>query len=105
MSADESSGSANSSAAPHFFHIELLRPAASSGDLRILEPLWRAAERYVRFAFGRLDPDPAEHRRRAAVHADIIDTFRTRDARAVRRSVLHHLDENERIAREGIPTA
>jgi DNA-binding GntR family transcriptional regulator len=102
MFADESLGIDDIYDAHHFFHIELLRPAASSWDLRILETLWRAAERYVRFAFGRLDPDPAEHRRRAAVHADIIDSFRSRDARAVRRAVLHHLAENEEIAMEAI---
>ena len=102
MFADESLGIDDIYDAHHFFHTELLRPAATSWDLRILETLWRAAERYVRVAFGRLDPDPAEHRRRAAVHADIIDTFRMRDARAVRRSVLHHLDENEQIAMEAI---
>ena len=102
MFADESLGIDDIYDAHHFFHTELLRPAASSWDLRILETLWRAAERYVRFAFGRLDPDPAEHRRRAAVHADIIDTFKSREARAVRRAVLHHLGENEQIAMEAI---
>ena len=90
--------------AHHDFHTELLRPAATAWDLRILDTLWRAAERYVRVAFGRLDPDPAEHRRRAAVHGDILDTFRSRDARAVRRAVLHHLEENEQIAKSAIPS-
>ena len=101
--ADESLGIDDIYDAHHDFHTELLRPAATAWDLRILDTLWRAAERYVRVAFGRLDPDPAEHRRRAAVHTDILDTFRTRDARAVRRSVLHHLDENEQIAKSAIP--
>jgi DNA-binding GntR family transcriptional regulator len=102
--ADESLGIDDIYDAHHDFHTELLRPAATAWDLRILDTLWRAAERYVRVAFGRLDPDPAEHRRRAAVHTDILDTFRTRDARAVRRAVLHHLDENEQIAKSAIPS-
>jgi DNA-binding GntR family transcriptional regulator len=102
MFADESLGIDDIYDAHHIFHRELLRPAASAWDLRTLDTLWRAAERYVRVAFGRLDPDPAEHRRRAAVHADVLDAFRTGDARAVRRSVLHHLTENERIALEAI---
>jgi len=104
MFADESLGIDDIYDAHHDFHTELLRPAATAWDLRILDTLWRAAERYVRVAFGRLDPDPAEHRRRAAVHTDILDTFRSRDARAVRRAVLHHLDENEDIARTAIPS-
>ena len=101
--ADESLGIDDIYDAHHDFHTELLRPAATAWDLRILDTLWRAAERYVRVAFGRLDPDPAEHRRRAAVHTDIVDTFRKRDARAVRRAVLHHLDDNEQIAKSAIP--
>ena len=79
MFADESLGIDDIYDAHHFFHTELLRPAASSWDLRILETLWRAA-----------------------VHADIIDTFKSREARAVRRAVLHHLGENEQIAMEAI---
>ena len=102
MFADESLGIDDIYDAHHDFHTELLRPAATAWDLRILDTLWRAAERYVRVAFGRLDPDPAEHRRRAAVHTDILDTFRSRDSRAVRRAVLHHLDENEQIAKSAI---
>jgi len=102
MFADESLGIDDIYDAHHDFHTELLRPAATPWDLRILDTLWRAAERYVRVAFGRLDPDPAEHRRRAVVHTDILDTFRSRDARAVRRTVLHHLDENEQIAKSAI---
>ena len=100
--ADESLGVDDIYDAHHYFHTELLRPAATSWDLRVLDTLWRAAERYVRVAFGRLDPDPAEHRRRAAVHADILDTFQSRDGRAVRRAIVHHLAENERIAMEAI---
>jgi DNA-binding GntR family transcriptional regulator len=102
MFGDESLGVDDIYDVHHVFHRELLAPAATAWDLRILEMLWRAAERYVRVAFGRLDPDPAEHRRRAVVHADILDTFRSRDPRAVRRAIRHHLEENERIALEGI---
>jgi DNA-binding GntR family transcriptional regulator len=91
--------------AHHIFHRELLVPAATAWDIRTLETLWRAAERYIRVAFGRLDSDPQEHRRRGAVHGDILDTFRTRDKRAVRRAITAHLDENEQIALEGIAAA
>jgi DNA-binding GntR family transcriptional regulator len=84
--------------AHHAFHLELLRPAATVWHLRILEILWRAAERYIRVAFGELDPDPAEHRRRSHAHGELLIAFRSGDARAVRRAWLAHLDENEQIA-------
>lgn len=91
--------------AHHLFHRELLRPAATTWDLRVLDSLWRAAERYVRIAFRRFDPDPGEHARRASVHAEVLDTFRSRDARAVRNVIHEHLDGNERMALKAIRPA
>ena len=85
--------------AHHTFHMELLRPAATAWDLRTLEGLWHAGERYVRLAFGGLDTDPAEHRRREDVHAELLETFRRGNQEHVAQAVLHHLDDNERIAR------
>src|SRR2546423_3987202 len=66
MFADESLGIDDIYDAHHFFHIELLRPAASSWDLRILEMLWRAAGRYARAALRPLHPPPRAHPPRAA---------------------------------------
>lgn len=84
------------------FHLALLRPAATTWDLRVLETLWHAAERYVRVGFGRLDPLPSEHKRRGEAHQSVLDAFRRRDADAARQAVQRHLDENERIAREAL---
>jgi DNA-binding GntR family transcriptional regulator len=84
------------------FHLALLGPAATAWDLRILETLWNAAERYVRIGFGRLDPVPAEHSRRGIAHQELLDAFRSRDVGAVQQAVLRHLDDNERIARRAI---
>jgi DNA-binding GntR family transcriptional regulator len=66
--------------------------------MRVLKTLWRAAERYIRIGFGRLDPDPAEHSRRERSHHDLVDTFRTRDPDAVAHAMHQHLDHNEHIA-------
>jgi DNA-binding GntR family transcriptional regulator len=84
--------------AHHAFHLALLKPAATEWDTRILGTLWRAAERYIRIGFGRLDPSPSEHGRREHAHHDLIDIFRTRDSDAVRQGVHDHLDHNEQIA-------
>ncbi len=84
--------------AHHAFHLALLKPAATDWDTRILGTLWRAAERYIRIGFGRLDPDPREHGRREHAHHELIDVFRSRDADAVRQGVHDHLDHNEQIA-------
>jgi hypothetical protein len=41
--------------------LELFRPAATEWDIRTLETLWHASERYVRLAFSGLDASPDEH--------------------------------------------
>jgi DNA-binding GntR family transcriptional regulator len=100
--ADERLGIDEIYEAHHNFHLELLRPAATSWDIQTLENLWHAAERYIRLAFSDLDAKPKEHDRRQHAHHDLIDTFRSRDPKAVAASVLHHLDENEKIAQRAI---
>lgn len=84
--------------AHHIFHLALLAPAATDWDVRILGTLWRAAERYIRVGFGRLDSTPSEHGRREHAHLDLLNTFRTRDPDAVARGVHDHLAHNEQIA-------
>ena len=82
----------------HRFHMALLAPASSDWDMRVLKTLWRAAERYIRIGFGRLDPEPAEHSRRERSHHDLVGTFRTRDPDAVAHAMHQHLNHNEHIA-------
>ena len=84
--------------AHHEFHLALLAPAATSWDLRILSTLWRASERYIRIGWGRLDPDPDEHRRREAHHRELVAAFRQRDPETAARAVHQHLSRNEQTA-------
>lgn len=86
-------------------HLRLLAPAATAWDLRTLDALWHAAERYVRLAFGARDDRGDEHDRRSHTHVDLVTVFRTRDAPEVERLVRHHLHDNEVIAREAIAPA
>jgi DNA-binding GntR family transcriptional regulator len=88
--------------AHHQFHLELLQPAATAWDLRILEGLWHAAERYIRLAFLNLDADPREHHRREHAHAALLETFRLGDPERVSLAVVHHLDDNEIIAQKAL---
>ena len=82
----------------HAFHLALIAPAATSWDVRILMTLWRAAERYIRIGFGRLDPDPNEHHRREHAHVDLVAAFRRRDPDVAAKAVNEHLEHNESIA-------
>jgi DNA-binding GntR family transcriptional regulator len=84
------------------FHMALLAPAATEWDTRTLTTLWRAAERYIRIGFGRLDPEPAEHDRREHSHHQLVDVFRSRDAQAVDAAMHEHLEHNESIAKRAL---
>lgn len=88
--------------AHHTFHLELLRPAATEWDLRTLEGLWHAGERYVRLAFSALDNQPDEHRRRKRVHAALLEVFRRGDPDQVADAVLEHLNDNEELAQQAL---
>jgi DNA-binding GntR family transcriptional regulator len=88
--------------AHHAFHMALFAPAATAWDVRILMTLWRAAERYIRIGFGRLDPDPDEHQRREHAHVDLIAAFRRRDPDAAADAVNTHLTHNETIAHHAL---
>jgi DNA-binding GntR family transcriptional regulator len=93
-------------------HRELLRallgPAATTWDLRTLNMLWHATERYLRFGFDQRDhaavgagsPDESL----GAAQVDLIRAFRGRDPREVKAAMLHHIDWAERIACQGITT-
>ena len=54
------------------FHLELLRPAATPWDLRTLQMLWDAGDRYVRHAFDKGSAQPDEPTRRVEVHQALL---------------------------------
>lgn len=82
----------------HDFHAGLLAPAATTWDMRVLNSLWRAAERYIRIGFSKVDPEPGENVRRRHAHETLLDTFRRRDPDAVAEAILEHLTRNEETA-------
>jgi DNA-binding GntR family transcriptional regulator len=99
---DEESGIDAMYQAHHDLHLRLLAPAATAWDLRTLENLWHAGDRYVRLAFGARDDRSDEHRRREHAHMQLIEGYRTRSPEHVRALVRRHLEDNEAIAREAI---
>lgn len=88
--------------AHHEFHLRLLAPAATEWDVRILNTLWRAAERYIRIGFGKLDPQPAEHPRREHAHGELLTAFRRRDPAVVSAAITKHLEHNEVLAQKAL---
>jgi DNA-binding GntR family transcriptional regulator len=55
--------------------------------------------------FGAATTGVEEHRHWSSAHAELLESFRARDVRGVRRSVRDHLAANERTLLEGIGAA
>lgn len=79
-------------------HAELLTPAATSWELRVLDILWNASERYMRIGFGRLALNPDEHQRQNTAQQMLIDAFRSRDPEAARQAICAHLTFDQQLA-------
>lgn len=75
-------------------HTALIRPAASRWDLRLLGPLWDAAERYSRLVFDPVEwtDETAAERRHA--HQDLVAAGCSDDPRKVENELRHHLESN-----------
>ncbi len=75
------------------FHLLLLRPAASEWDLRVLEYLWHANDRYVRILF---DPDDSSRQDELfRSHTVLLDAARQRSPELLQQTLLQHLIDVE----------
>ncbi|BAH51563.1 putative GntR family transcriptional regulator [Rhodococcus opacus B4] len=76
------------------FHTALISPAANEWDLRVLEPLWDAAERYIRIVF---EPFEAAHvtvEQRERIHDELVTAAESRDPEQIRDELRRHLELN-----------
>ena len=80
----------------------LLGPAATGWDLRMLQMLWRATERYLRVGFDLLDPIAIDF---ATARYDLVAGYRAKDPKAARDAMLRHVDWNEGIAHRSLAAA
>lgn len=84
------------------FHVALLRPAATTWDMRTLEMLWDAGERYVRHSFDKLVFSPVEPQRRSDAHRELLRAMTSGDSLVASAAMHEHLLRNEKIAIRGI---
>ena len=82
------------------FHLDLLRPASSSWDVRVLELLWGASERYARLAFADSLLEPTAAGRQA--HRALLDAVRSRSSARLRKQLRAHLEADEATVLEGM---
>jgi DNA-binding GntR family transcriptional regulator len=88
----------------HAFHLDLVRPAATTWDLRILERLWRALERYFRvgYARGNDGADGVPQRWDDRAQRSVLAAHRCGDPDAVRQVTLRNIDHYEQVAERGL---
>jgi DNA-binding GntR family transcriptional regulator len=86
----------------HNLHVDLVRPAATAWDLRILERLWRALERYVRVGYDRIEEETGSRPYDPRPASDLVAAYRCGDAEAVRQAAVRNIDAHERIAEGGL---
>jgi DNA-binding GntR family transcriptional regulator len=84
---------------------DLLRPAATGWDLRTLQMLWRATERYLRVGFDQLDRTAADAAGFGRAQRELIAGYRSQDPEAARAATLRHVDWNENVADRGLAAA
>ncbi|MBB5873512.1 DNA-binding GntR family transcriptional regulator [Allocatelliglobosispora scoriae] len=77
------------------FHLTLLRPALTEWDLRLLEQLWHACDRYTRIVFETYQVGQEERRRREMTHRLLLDAARSGSPAELKLAVNEHLAENE----------
>jgi DNA-binding GntR family transcriptional regulator len=85
--------------------LDLLRPAATSWDLRTLQMLWRATERYLRVGFDQLDRTAGDAAGFGRAQRELIAGYRSLDPDAARAATLRHVDWSEGVADRGLAAA
>ncbi|MCL3818283.1 GntR family transcriptional regulator [Aeromicrobium wangtongii] len=88
--------------AHHTLHVEMLRPAATAWDVRILDLLWHASERYVQHAFSEQEDEPALTNERGQEHIDLLAAMRTRDPHRASEALQRHLLHTKTIVLSAI---
>jgi DNA-binding GntR family transcriptional regulator len=82
------------------FHRALISPVLTDWDLRVLEQLWHASERYTRVVFETYGLDPNERHRREIEHRVLLEAAKTGAPSELRSATRHHLAEHELMCLE-----
>jgi DNA-binding GntR family transcriptional regulator len=89
----------------HAVYFELLRPAATSWDIRVLQMLCRALERYIRYGFDAGDQPTRVPVDCIAAQRDLIAAYRARDPEQAREVSLRFVELGEQLAHKSLTAA
>ncbi|CNH70864.1 Transcriptional regulators [Mycobacterium tuberculosis] len=82
------------------FHLALLRPALSDWDVRVLEQLWHASDRYTRVVYETYNVDEQERKRREVAHLLLLDAAKTGSPTEFKSATIQHLTDHEIVCLE-----
>jgi DNA-binding GntR family transcriptional regulator len=85
------------------FHCELLRPAATAMDERVIESLGRATSRYARLVLEPFGSPREQHRGESWPDRNLLAAFRTGDPDQSYRAMQRRLDCLEELCRRAVP--
>lgn len=88
--------------AHYAFHAELVAPATTDWDRRILGTLWTAAERYTHLVFDYTRITEEERQARYVRHQELLDAARRGEPRDTEACLVRHLTSNEDQMRSAI---
>ena len=83
--------------AHYSFHKMLVEPAATAWELRFLQQLWDAADRYTRLVFDPQGISDAEREQRAAAHHDLLRLVLSGTATEAEAELHRHFSNNLRM--------
>ncbi len=85
----------------YLLHSALVGPAISAWELRIMQQLWDAAERYKNLVYNPQDiPGPAERAQRTEKHRELVEVVRSGDADGAAAALHAHLTFSLSVIRE-----
>jgi DNA-binding GntR family transcriptional regulator len=80
------------------FHRDLIRPATTRWDYKVLERLWLGVARYMYVGYPKLSDEQLQTHRPEVVQRELIAAFRTRDPETARAASEKQLDRDEAVA-------
>lgn len=81
-------------------YLDLLRPAATSWDMRVMQLLGQAVERYLRSGYHQNDPAPLSPNDCEKMLRALVSAFRTGDPDTARAATTSFVQRAEHLARE-----
>jgi DNA-binding GntR family transcriptional regulator len=86
----------------HAFHEAMLDHVLGSADRRVLDLLWKSADRYLHLLMDNLDREPETQQRRIDEHEELLRLARAGDTEGLKAAWIAHLDSTQQAMLEAL---